>query len=60
MAVIYTNPDNKPFSSWIVSDEERDIVLKYSDNEHEQKKSMNLFSKNVEKVRLIMSTKQNV
>jgi len=60
MAVVYTNPDNKPFSSWIVSEKERDIVIKHATSEEEQKKSMTLFSKNVEKVRLIMSTKQNV
>jgi hypothetical protein len=55
MAVVYTNPDNKPFSSWIVSDKERDVIVNCIASDEEATRCMKASSANMERIRKTMS-----
>lgn len=55
MAVVYTNPDNKPFSSWIVSEKESEVIVKCITSNEESKKCSKASSANMERIRKTMS-----
>jgi len=55
MAIEYANPDNKPFSSWIVSGKEAEQILEAVNNPEIAKKAMKTFMSNFERVKKVMS-----
>lgn len=55
MAVVYTNPDNKPFSSWIVSEKESEVIVKCITSHEETKRCLKASSANMERIRKTLS-----
>lgn len=55
MAVVYTTPDNKPFSSWIVSDKESEVIVNCITSNEESKRCLKASSINMERIRKTMS-----
>jgi hypothetical protein len=58
MALKYTNPDNIPFSGWVVSGKEAEFILNAL-NEESQEASRCLFfsSENMERIKKVMAAK---
>jgi len=60
MALIYKDPNNIPFSGWIVSGEEREVILNaLSEESMEASRCMFFSSKNMERIRRVMNKSQD-
>jgi hypothetical protein len=55
MAVVYTTPENKPFSSWIVSGKESEVIVKCVTSHEESKRCLKASSENMERIRKTLS-----
>ena len=50
MSIEYTNPNNKPFSSWIVSGKEKEIITDCVFNHKEAKKCTKASTENYKRI----------
>ena len=50
MSIEYTNPNNKPFSSWIVSGKEAEIITDCVFNRKESEKCLKASSENHKRI----------
>jgi len=58
MALKYTNPDNIPFSGWIVSGKELEVVLNaLSEESQEASRCLFFSSENMERIKRVMAAK---
>ena len=60
MSVIYTIPNNKPFSSWIVSENESEKIMNCILSKKESKRCSKASSKNMERIRKTIGTQIEV